>query len=587
MPTPPLPPRASALVLLLLPLVGCPSAPIPSEGQRAVISLDGAFDRSPWMSPPLPEAELSITATVTLPAARRAAAADLVLDGLWFHAKVSVDGEELPVVHGGAPTLRVPLGDALADGEATITVRARPPVESFNPRVTGGGLSTFRQTVPLDRPWLARPPRLELHPVEQVRTSALVAEKDGDVTPMAWTENAPAGAIVRFSARLDGELVQALGEAPVGADGKAVGAPVDWDGPRWTPSAPHLVHFEATLIDATGKVLDHRADRTGVRRVSIKPLTLAIEDEELRVHAVRANFFPTPRSLLDEAGGVLEWGVNAVEFHGEFAPEDWYVQADELGLPVIRLARCAGLASQHSGTAKGFEDVLIDQDRRTVEGLHHHPSAVLWVAEPGPVIGKDGPSNLDTARLADDPHRRPRVPGDVHGVPIDPNQAKPCGDYPCRGGFAREVLAANPQTWARAAVVWGQQLQAGMWGGVLPTAEAVHGSKEPWRQVFAPLLASAGVQPWPQVLRRAPSAVLVSGLPAGTLAFLEVPGLPAVGALVHETGTVELSAWHEGPATLRVGDQTQALTLKAGAYDGSTRRTAPASLSWAPVPPAP
>ena len=108
MPTPPPAPRALALSLLLLPLLGCPSAPIPSEGQRAVISLDGAFDRSPWMSPPLPEAELSITATVKLPAARRAAAADLVLDGLWFHAKVIVDGEELPVVHGGAPTLRVP-----------------------------------------------------------------------------------------------------------------------------------------------------------------------------------------------------------------------------------------------------------------------------------------------------------------------------------------------------------------------------------------------------------------------------------------------------------------------------------------------
>jgi hypothetical protein len=37
--------------------------------------------------------------------------------------------------------------------------------------------------------------------------------------------------------------------------------------------------------------------------------------------------------------------------------------------------------------------------------------------------------------------------------------------------------------------------------------------------VTAPLLASAGVQPWPQVQRRAPSAVLVSGMPAGALAL--------------------------------------------------------------------
>ena len=573
--------RGFALPLGLC-LAACGSGPIPSEGQRAVISLEGAFPQRPWMGPPMAVPELSLQTVVRLPAGRRAEAADLVLDGMWFHAKVEVDGAELPVVSGGAPTVRVPLGDAFADGEASLVIRVRPPAPGFNPRVTGGGLSTFRQTVQLDRPWLARPPRIELHPAAHVRTSVLVANPDGTVTPTAWTDGAPAGSTVHFSARLDGEQIAALGTAVVGSDGVATGAPVAWNGPRWTPSSPGLVFFEATLVDGSGAQLDHRADRTGVRRLTVQAAALSIEDEPYRLHAVRHNFFPTPRSLFDEAGGVLSMGINALEFHGEFAPDDWYAQADELGIPVVRLARCAGLASQHAETAAGYEDVLVDQDRRTVEGLHHHPSAVLWVGEPGPVMGVNGPSSLDTPRLAQDPHRRPRVDGDVHGVPIDPNQPRPCGDYPCRGGFAREVLAANPQTWGRAAQVWQEQVAAGMWGGVLPTAEAVNGTLDTWGQIFGPMLKALAVQPWPQVQRRAPSAVAVTGLPPNEVVFLEVQGLAAAGVVSSPSGAAELSAWHQGDATLRVGAQSMPITLRAGIYDGAARRTAPVSVSWVP-----
>jgi hypothetical protein len=579
--------RAPLGGLALAGLVACqPKAP--TESQRAVIDIGDAFDVAPWRSRPSGPEPIVMKAHIELPAGRRSEAADLVLDGLWFIAEVTVDGRALPAMTGGAPTQRVPLGDAFLDGEADIVLRISPPGPADNPSITGGGLSTFKGEVPPDQAWLARPPSLELHGSQQLRTTVLIAEDDGKVRPVAWTDGlSTAGARVRFSASLDGKTIAELGESVVAPDGRSIGEPVDWSGPRWTPSNPALVQFESTLLDAEGKVLDHRVDRTGVRRTALQPLALMIEDEPYRLHGVRANFAPGPRGFADEIGPMMAAGINAIELHGELVPEDWSSDADELGIPLIRLARCAGLAWQHNLDTTGREALIQDQDRRTVEGLHYHPSTVLWVEEPGPASKGSGRPELESKRLKQDPHRRPNVPDSIGGVPFATNPDRPCGDYPCARMFAREVLGANPANWPDVAKGWSTQLSNGMWGGVLPTAEAVNGLPDAWINTFLPLLTQAGVQPWPRGTRRARANLQVTGLAPGAVVIVEAPGLTPTGAVANARGEALLRPYYEGEATLKSGDGQLPVRLEPVRWNDLSRETKTQVVPWAPVAPTP
>ena len=575
------------LVLGVLGALAACEGPPPPTSQRAVIDIGEAFDAAPWRSRPKGPEPIVLHATVKLPEGRRSEAADLVLDGLWFIADVTVDGRAIPPMTGGAPMQRVPLGDAFLDGEAEITLRISPPGPADNPSVTGGGLSTFKADVPPDHPWLARPPRLELHGVQQLRSTVLIAEDDGKVRPVAWTDGLTAGgARVRFSASLDGETIAELGEGAVAADGRVIGEPVAWSGPRWTPASPNLIQFEATLLSAEGAVLDHRVDRTGVRRTRLEPEALMIEAEPYRLHGVRANFAPGPRGFVDEIGPMMAAGINAIEMHGELVPEDWSADADELGVPLIRLARCAGLAHQHNLDASGREGLIHDQDRRTVESLHHHPSTVMWVEEPGPA-SKGGAQVVESKRLKQDPHRRPNVPDSIGGVPFATNPERPCGDYPCARMFAREVLGANPNNWADVAKGWSTQLGYGMWGGVLPTAEAVNGLPDAWISTFKPVLTEAGVQPWPRGVRRARAAVQVTGLEPGQVVMVEAPGLSPTGAVANERGQAVLSPYYVGPVTLKAGGGQMSLTIDRAEWTDLSRGNKTQVVPWAPAPPAP
>lgn len=583
------PPAAltAAGLLALCALSACQPA-LPIESQRAVIDVGEAFDVAPWRARPAGPEPILMKAHIRLPEGRRSEAADLVLDGLWFIAEVTVDGRAIPPMTGGAPMQRIPLGDAFIDGEADIELRISPPGPADNPAVTGGGLSTFKGEVPPDQPWLARPPKIELHAKQQLRTTVLIAEDDGKVRPVAWTDGLSAvGARVRFSASADGKTIAELGEGLVAPDGRVIGEPVSWSGPRWTPADPQLVHFEATLLDAEGRVLDHRSDRTGVRRTKLEPLALMIEDEPYRLHGVRANFAPGPRGFVDEVAPMMAAGINAIELHGELVPEDWSSEADELGIPLIRLARCAGMAWQHNLDTRGREGLIQDQDRRTVEGLHHHPSTVLWVEEPGPGNKGAGHPELESKRLKQDPHRRPNVPDSIGGVPFATNPQRPCGDYPCARMFAREVLGAKPSNWPDVAQGWASQLSHGMWGGVLPTAEAVDGKTDAWVQTFLPLLTQAGVQPWPRGERRARANLQVTGLQPGAIVILEAPGLSPAGAAANARGEALLTPYYIGEATLKSGAGQMKVQVEPVQWTDLARSTKTQVLPWAPLAPAP
>jgi hypothetical protein len=542
---------------------------------RARLRLDHGWNDRPWLRDPRPATALDLETTVRIPLERRSEVADLLLEGLWWRATITVDGERLPPVTGGAAPLRVPLGAHLADGEATISIHITAP-EAADSTVLSGGELIRSQGKNRGWPWLASAPVLELHPRRQLRSTTLRAEADGRVTPMAWVEGGYVGQEIRFRATLDGALVQELGAARLAANGEAVGDPRPWTGPRWSPADPALILLEASLLDAEGSLLDQRADRTGVRHLTSSEAGLVFDGAPLRLHALRVDYTPAPPSLAEQLSPFLGGGWNGVEMHGDMVPAAWMEQADELGLLVSRVPRCAGLAGQAGPLPATLQGELHASDLRFIEANLHHPSLVMWVDEHGPGGPGAAAHRLASDTLFADPQPRAYVPRDREELAYDAKRDElPCAGRACAGLYVIEVHPDVGVSWASVARGWQSALEAGVWGGVIPRPPSDHIPS--WRAAFAPMLEAAGVAPWPRGERRASARVEVNGLPAGQIAWLELPGQPTLGAVADPAGAATFEAWHEGSATLRWGEERRELRLLP-------RRWTDTSLSGAPTP---
>lgn len=570
------------LGLSLLVLVGCGGGGV-SEGERSRLLLDQGWSNAPWKGKSAGAPALDLETTIRLPRERWAGAADLVLEGLWWRARITVDDELLPEVTGGAFPVRVSLGDHLADGNAHIAIRITPPTKADGTVLTGGLLINSRDRAAGEMAWLASPPVLETHPAQELRFTTLVAQDGGAVTPIAWVHGGFVGQHIRFRATLDGQTIQELGEATLAANGEARAPQIRWKGPRWSPRDPALLLLESTLLDEEGAVIDQRADRTGVRHLEVRGDHLAIDDAPLRIHAMRQGYHRNPSSLGDYLLPFLGAGINTVEFHGELVPETWMQEADELGLPVARVPRCGGLAGQQGPVPEGREAELALQDQRLIESQLYHPSLLLWVEEQGLAVAGGPGKRLGTELLDLDPLQRPAVPRDLPGIAYDGHrQASPCLEQPCRGSFVLEVHPHPDIRWDDVAHTWLDTLQAGLWGGVLPSPEPDKISQ--WTNAFSSALSEAGVEPWPKGERRASAELRLSGLSPGETVWLSCPGQVPQGAVADSSGAAVLRAWFRGEAILRWSGGERSVHLEPQTWSDMTKTGSPVVLNLQPPP---
>jgi hypothetical protein len=529
------------------------------EELRAEIVLGQGWSAAPWSQSPHGTAQsLTLAGSFRLPAGQVSQRAELLLEGLWFEADVLVDDRPIGRVYGGNAPLRVDLGDAFADGEARLTLQIRKPADGDTPAVTGGGLYSNADRGKRLPAWLAEPPVLVLHPTHYIDRIALRAEET-QVQAMAWLGgDIDPGSRVRFEGWLDGRSLGSLGEGPVDRQGDEWVARADlqpWSGPWWTPVSPGLFHLQATLIDEAGDPVDQLSRRLGVVERRVSPAGLHFGQEVYKPLAARLLAVTARGPLLPVAQPLLDAGLNALEVHGEFIPGRWWREADELGIPLIYLPRCAGMSGQSGPVPPKRASLVAEQEARVLQASLDHPSIALWVDEPPPQK-KPEPSRVSP----DDPLQRPAVPQDIPGFAMEGLwAAEQCLDGPCAGAFIREQMGGTSQGWGAVANYW-KQLAIGLhrgpiWGGVAPSPAQPHSSD--YVQQMAPALAEAGVQPLRLGDgRRASSIVVVSGLTPGEIVTLRAPGVMEVGAVVAPSGQASLRLWHSGTATLRAGERS-------------------------------
>ncbi len=398
----PAPMRPFAL-LLLAACTADRAAPVPAG--QAVLDLSGAFAVQPWTQSRGSAGPLRLSGRFILPEDRVGAGSVLELEGLWWTAAVTLNGVELPPVTGGNATVRLPLGAALKAGENELLIEISPPTAEM-PIQTGGGLSS--SGFPADQPTLQAAPRLVLRPSAHVDWLAVGAQDGPAAGPIS---GAAGGATVSFSV-WDGAVDRPLGQATVGADGRATAPPVAWPLDWWAPGDPALYMVSASL-EAGGRPLDRLSQRTGLRAVTLgEDGGLRVNGAPHRLVGARVTNRPDLGDLATRFAALLPAGVNALEIHGELPRSTWLNLADEVGLPVVLLPRCVGRTRRGSTASPATFALQEAQDRRFLVDLVDHPGVLLWVGE-GPSArtqrGQAVPLATWTPVLLEDPLQRPIV----------------------------------------------------------------------------------------------------------------------------------------------------------------------------------
>ena len=568
------------VLLLSLSLLGCTPQPSFAPVSRGTVVLGAGWSAQPWEDPPLNTASLSTATQLRLPAGMAGAGSELRLDGAWWTVEATVNGTAASATGGIAPTW-VDLGGALVDGENTLSLQVSPPAPNTSTLETGGSLSSAARS-PRGAQLLAAPILL-LQPAQHVSYATLGATGSG-LHPRAVTEDAPEGATVHFKAVLDGKVLADLGTAPVVAGtAQATEAPFPTD--AWGIGAGSLFWLVAELRGADGAVLDRWAGRTGARQAQPSDSGgLQIGDQAGPLMGARMVNEGDMDFFRERLQGYAAAGVNALEVHGEQLRPDYLGAADELGLPVVVVPRCIGRSGRNRNVNRStLAATYAAQDARMARALAEHPSVVLLAVE-GPTGGArlhsdallSGP--LDGSRLPV-AGSEPRVSFDVParvvnisgGVTLATLQTT-CMPKRCERAWMVEMTAhwnrnrsGRPSDqWALCAAAFSSHLDGGSPGGIIPTPN--QRDEAGWSAAWGSLAASRGL---PQVpgSGRGDATVTVTGLTPGEVVWLEAPLLNPTGAIADSSGAASLSLYHAGPATVRAGARSAAVTLTPGRWE--------------------
>lgn len=534
--------------LLLAACLGGAPTPLPGEleAQHLRLDLDAAWTERPWDSPsPQGPGALRTEARFVLEEERLRPSAVLVLEGVEGAVTVTVNGQALRPPPTGIAPLRVGVADLLRAGDNHLVVEVEAPAPDAEALVLGTRARGAR---------LAAAPRLELGPGV---ITELAAGLRGDRVDVEV--EAPGAARVEVYAALDGEVVQALGEAAL-VDGRAALEPVAWQGPRWgAGQESDLLHLWAVARDADGRVLDARAWRTGLREVAPGRGSLAVGAHAAPLVVLRHGHGPLAGTLAQ----VHDMGLSGIELHGPPVVGEWLSLADELDVAVVVMPRCDGKVQSSTARLRAHADTLAEQDDALLQAVWPHPSLLLWSVE-----GGDDVVPRLAAPFARDPV--PRVAAGVHVASRAATQLQPPpevdGPWWCNEVNAGPHPTSLPPDAGPRTVE--ALVAAGALGTVAPPQMSGAGQAAPadaWQRIWRETSDRLGVRR-PAQGRRASARVRVSGLHPGQVAWLSGPQLPATGAAAGPDGVALLSAWGRGAARLQVGERERTIELSPGRW---------------------
>lgn len=490
--------------------------------------------------------------------------AALELDDAQGRVTVTVNGRPIPPVEAGIGPTRIELGTALRPGWNTLRVEAESPGQR-HPLLTGG---------PPGSPSPGLEPRLLLHPAVYVSTLALPL-LDHKVEPVLSVKGGVPGMRASLVISVDGRLLQRWDPIPVQA-GTTTFPSKRWRGPLWAPSqaSRHGLVQATVLLQANDELIDARSLRVGVRDFQATNKGFELDGESMPLLAVRVDpSHPLPAQARDSVTG----GVNALELHGQSAPDSFLSTLDELGMPLVLMPRCDGRIWLRDGSTAHFQlaaqaTEVARQDRALITSLLDHPSLLLWACE-----GSQETTRELCATLREDPLGRPVAGVDVE-VDVAPRSA---GHDPGARVWIAEIAGGSGQgRISTAGREFLEQARPGGYGGVILPPPSMSLFIDEWRETWREVAKELHAQAWDPAPRRASSRVIVSGLEAYAAVWLEAPWLSARGAVADDRGRAEIQAWHVGPALLRSGQKTLSIELKADTWHDFVRKAQALEVAW-------
>jgi hypothetical protein len=249
----------------------------------------------------------------------------------------------------------------------------------------------------------------------------------------------------------------------------------------WSPDTPFLYDLHVELL-ADAKTADSVDGYFGMRKIAIGPDDIGVTRLLLnnkfvfQVGPLDQGFWPdglytapTDEALKFDIEVTKKLGFNMTRKHVKVEPARWYYWCDRLGLLVWQ-----DMPSGDRSISPNQPDIVRTPEsaqqyelelKRMIDGLHNHPSIILWV------VFNEGWGQFDTARITKwtkdyDPSRlvdcasgwADRKVGDVHDIHVYPGPGSPPPE-PKRaavlGEFGGLGLGVDGHTWAKQ--TWGYQ----------------------------------------------------------------------------------------------------------------------------------
>jgi len=391
-----------------------------------------------------------------------------------WEATAWVNGKELGTHRGGYDGFSFDVTDALkaGGGEQEVIVRVFDPTDaSHQPRgkqvLKPGGIFYTPTTGIWQTVWL--------EPVPAARIAGLKVVPDVDGGKVRVTVQT-AGDV----AGLDVAVNVGGGNTVVGPPDRPLEIPVA-DAKLWTPDSPHLYDLDIVLSRRDMTTVDTARSYFGMRKIAVGPDEKGVTRLLLNGKAVfqagplDQGFWPdglytapTDAALKYDVEVTRKLGFNMTRKHVKVEPDRWYYWCDKLGLLVWQdmPAGDKGIGPNDPDLRRSPEsaaDYKVEL-KAMIDGLHNHPSIVMWV------VFNEGWGQFDTAGITDwtkrhDPSRlvdcasgwtdRAGV-GDVHDMHSypgpgtfkpEPTRAAVLGEF---GGLG---LAQPGHTWSRES--WG------------------------------------------------------------------------------------------------------------------------------------
>ncbi len=346
----------------------------------------------------------------------------VVLDGLFYQGDVWLDGAYLgdpegyffPHAYDITDLARLSPEHVLA-----VEVTCSPPSDRTAKRnITG----VFQHWDCIDPTWnpggLWRPVRIERSGPVRIETCRVIcreAEEQRAVIAVSVTLDSAGPRTVRLRTRVD-DRVERDFERSLGKGANRVEWTFGIDNPDlWWPYAlgeqPLSTVTISVLVD--DEVSDERTVRTGLRQVSLRNWTLAVNGERLFVKG--ANLGPTRAALAEAAPSELardvelarEAGLDLLRIHGHVTRPELYEAADRLGMLVWqdfplqwgyapqRAPACGASSGRHGRPTRAPPlDRAVVRTQRTLRARHRSRRTTVG-RRARPLPGRSGVADVE------------------------------------------------------------------------------------------------------------------------------------------------------------------------------------------------